>query len=120
MILRLFLAIWFLLWARIGLPWRSFQPTPSFRRVELIPFQVGSPRTYVLNVLIFVPLGVIGTRLGWQPRTVMLVAAGTSALTEVSQLFSRGRYPSTTDLVLNATGAAIGIVMAMAVRHIAR
>jgi glycopeptide antibiotics resistance protein len=120
MIVRLALVGWFLLWARIGFPWRSFQWTPSFRRVELIPFAVGSPRTYLLNVLAFIPLGVIGVRLGWHPRTVTLVAAGVSGLTEVSQLFSRGRYPSTTDLILNTSGALIGIAIAITVRHIVR
>ena len=118
MIMRVSLAIWLLLWARIGLPWRSFQWTPSFRRVELIPFQVGSPRTYVLNLLAFVPFGIIGTRLGWHPSSVIGVAAGVSALTELSQLFSRGRYPSITDVILNTAGALLGVVLAIAVRNI--
>ena len=50
----------------------------------------------------------------------MLVAVGVSVLTEVSQLFSRGRYPSTTDLVLNASGAAIGMILALAVQQVVR
>jgi len=118
MILRVSLAIWLFLWARIGLPWRSFQWTPSFRRVELIPFQVGSPRTYVLNVLAFVPFGIIGTRLGWQPSRVIVVAAAVSALTELSQLFSPGRFPSITDVILNTSGALLGVAFAVAVRNV--
>jgi glycopeptide antibiotics resistance protein len=120
MIMRISLAIWLFLWARIGLPWRSFQWTPSFQRVELIPFQFGSPRTYVLNLLAFVPLGIISTRLGWHPRTVILVAAGVSVLTELLQLFSRGRYPSITDVILNTSGALLGVAVVIAVRNVLR
>jgi len=117
MITRVALVGWFLLWARIALPWQSFQSAPSFRRVELVPFQVGSPRTFVLNLLVFVPLGFLGMRLGWRPRTVILLASAVSALTEVSQLFSRGRYPSITDLILNMSGALIGVAIALRVRN---
>jgi glycopeptide antibiotics resistance protein len=85
---------------------------PSFRRVELIPFVGGSIRSQFLNFLVFVPLGIIGTRLGWHPRTVILVAAGVSGLTEFLQLFSSRRYPSTTDLILNTAGALIGLMIA--------
>ena len=112
MTMKLALVLWFLLWARIGLPWRGFQWTPTFRRVELLPFAVGSTRTQTLNLLIFIPLGIIGTRLGWRPRTVMLVALAVSGLTEILQLFSTRRYPSTTDLILNTAGALIGLAIA--------
>ena len=108
------LLIWCLLWFFIGLPWRSFRVTPSFRRVELIPFVGGSLRSELLNLLAFVPLGIIGTRLGWRPRTVILVGAAMSGLTELSQLFSSRRFPSTTDLILNIAGTVIGIVIARA------
>lgn len=120
MVMRVSLAIWLFLWARIGLPWRSFQWTPSFRSVELIPFQVGSLRTYVLNVLAFVPFGIIGTRLGWHPRSVIVAGAGVSALTELSQLFSRARFPSITDVILNTSGALLGVAFVIAVRKVVR
>jgi glycopeptide antibiotics resistance protein len=111
---RLALSLWALAWAFVAIPWRSFRLGPSLERVELIPFLDGSPRTQVLNVLVFVPLGIIGMRLGWSPRTVALVGAGTSALTELLQLFSTRRHPSVTDLILNTTGTLIGIALAIA------
>ena len=99
-------------WAWVATPWRSFRLSPSLRRVELIPFLDGSPRTQFLNLLAFVPLGFIGIRLGWSPRTVALVGAGTSALTELLQLFSTRRHPSITDLILNTAGVLVGILIA--------
>jgi glycopeptide antibiotics resistance protein len=100
-------------WAWVATPWRSFRLSPSLERIELIPFLDGSPRTQILNLLAFVPLGVIGVRLGWSPRTVALVGAAVSALTELLQLFSSRRYPSITDLILNTAGVLIGILIAI-------
>jgi glycopeptide antibiotics resistance protein len=109
--MRLALAAWLCVWAAIALPWSSFQPTPSFQRVELIPFAIGTTRTQVLNFLAFVPLGVIGARLGWQPKKLLLFTAVLSAATELLQLFSATRYPQTTDFILNTAGALAGMTL---------
>ena len=74
----------------------------------------GSVRGQLLNVVAFVPLGIIATRLGWHPRTVIVVGFAVSLLTEFLQLFSTRRYPSTTDLILNTAGVVIGVVIAVA------
>lgn len=113
--MRLALACWLCLWALIGFPWRSFQWTPSFRRLQLLPLMEGSLRGQLLNVLAFVPLGIIATRLGWRPRTVIVVGFAVSLLTEFLQLFSTRRYPSTTDLILNTMGVLLGVAIAVAV-----
>lgn len=110
--MRVALAFWYAAWCYVAVPWRSFRPRPSFRNVELLPFAIGSLRAQLLNVLLFVPLGVIGIRLGWSPKTVALVGVGTSVLTELLQLFSTRRYPSTTDVILNTAGVLIGIALA--------
>lgn len=115
MITRVALVLWLFLWVRVGVPWRSFQWTPTLRRVELIPFSGGSLRSLVLNVLVFIPLGVIGIRLGWKPRTVVALGFAVSILTEFLQLFSTRRYPSATDLILNTTGTVIGVALAVAI-----
>ena len=112
--MRLALACWLCVWARIGFPWRSFQWTPSFRHLQLIPSMEGSLRGQLLNVLAFVPLGIIATRLGWRPRTVIVVGFAISFVTEFLQLFSTRRYPSTTDLILNTAGVVVGVVIAVA------
>ena len=110
--MRFALAFWYAAWCYVAVPWRSFRPRPSFRNVELLPFAIGSLRGQLLNVLLFVPLGVIGIRLGWSPKTVALIGIATSVLTELLQLFSTRRYPSTTDVILNTTGVLIGIALA--------
>ena len=115
--MRVVLALWYAAWCYVAVPWRSFRPNASFRRVELIPFADGSLRTQMLNMLVFVPLGLIGIRLGWGPKTVALVGVGTSILTELLQLFSARRHPSITDVILNTTGILIGIALARGWAH---
>jgi len=112
MISRLAFVVWLCVWGWIGVPWNSFQATPSFRRVELIPFAITGAQTQVLNLLAFVPLGMLGVRLGWRPGKILLVGAGLSGITEVMQLFSTTRYPSTTDFILNMAGALVGMTIA--------
>jgi glycopeptide antibiotics resistance protein len=118
--MRLALAAWCVFWAWIALPWRSFRPVPSFRNVEVLPFAGGSIRSHLLNVLVFVPFGILAARLGWRPRNVLLIAAGVSAVTEVFQLFSSRRYPSTTDVILNTLGAVIGLLVMRLATHAGR
>jgi glycopeptide antibiotics resistance protein len=110
--MRLAFAVWAALWAYVATPWRSFTLRPSFENVSLIPFADGSPRTQILNVLVFVPLGFIAARMGWNPRIVILIGAGASLVTELLQLFSTRRHPSVTDLILNTAGTVIGILLA--------
>lgn len=111
-IIRLALVVWLCVWVWIAVPWRSFQSTPSFQRVELIPFAIPGTRTQALNLLAFVPFGILGVRLGWRPGNILLVAAGLSGMTEVLQLFSTTRFPSTTDFFLNTAGALTGMTIA--------
>ena len=111
---RVALTLWFLAWSFVALPWRSFQPEPSFERVQTTPFTDGSARAHILNVVAFVPLGGIGARLVWSPATIVGIGASTSIATEVLQLFSSRRYPSVTDIILNTTGVAIGLLFASA------
>jgi glycopeptide antibiotics resistance protein len=109
MFARIALVIWLLLWARTGLPWRSFQWTPSFEHVELVPFTSGSLRGHVLNVLVFVPFGIIARQLGLSPIMAIAAGVGVSLTTECLQVFSNRRYPAITDLMLNTLGTLIGV-----------
>ena len=69
-------------------------------------------RGNVLNVLAYVPLGIIGSGLGWSAGVVALTGASASGITETLQLFSTRRYPSATDFLLNSAGTLIGIALA--------
>ncbi len=96
--------------------------------VTLAPFRFASApvhgfsahwniRDLVLNVVLFVPVGFVlqlgrprGSAAAWVPA--LLAGAATSAIIELAQLFSPLRYPSLADLATNATGAAVGAMLA--------
>ena len=72
---------------------------------------------FALNMVLFIPFGVIVRRVLEWPRGVVLVAAfGTSLLIELTQLTGNWglapcpyRFADVTDLFTNTTGAVIGI-----------
>lgn len=67
----------------------------------------------VLNVLLFIPLGLGLGMAGIRPRAAILIAALTTLTVELLQLgIVAGRDASLSDLVTNTLGAAIGIVLA--------
>lgn len=90
----------------------------SFRvqwgQVNILPFSsdidiVG----YLLNVVLFVPLGVL-LPLIWKEKnkisSVLLCGAGFSALIEISQLVNF-RCPDVDDLIMNTLGAVAGYMI---------
>jgi VanZ family protein len=83
------------------------------RPVNLVPFRTGSYRRsdLVMNFAYYVPMGVLGESFRWPGRTTIVAAALLSALTEVIQVFSRDRYPSVTDVILNTAGAMAGVAL---------
>jgi glycopeptide antibiotics resistance protein len=110
------LAIWTGVICFIVVPWYRLQDHAHFEVVQWVPF-VTPPirlRDIVLNTLLYVPFGYLHVRRTVAvsvPRTVALAVA-LSLLTECAQLFSHGRFPSTTDLVCNGFGAYLGAVWA--------
>jgi len=73
------------------------------------------------NLLLFVPLGFflalapLATRVRQvRPWLLALLAAALSAAVETSQLFSPRRYTQSSDVLLNAAGAAAGLALARA------
>lgn len=104
--------VWLSGWALVGFPWASVSRSPSFENVRLIPFKDGRPVSHALNVLAFVPCGMLGVGLGLSAGAAVATGAGISAFTEILQLFSQGRYPSVTDLLMNTAGAALGAAIA--------
>ena len=103
------------------LPWRWFYPSGHWQRVGWIPFVSRPVRVIdvVCNLALFVPLGV---SIALHARRAALARTATAAfacslLGEWAQIYSRYRYPSTGDLVLNVVGAVIG---AYAVEYLRR
>lgn len=72
---------------------------------------------FLLNMVLFIPFGLIVRRLfEWPRRTVLAAALGTSLLIELTQLTGNWglapcpyRFADTTDLFTNTAGAAIGL-----------
>ena len=111
----------------ISLPWSSFDATPHWKNVQMVPFaHLNFHRTVLietaLNLLAFIPVGYLAIRSFSASRRAVLYAlllgACSSASIEVYQLFCRDRVPSTTDILMNVTGTAIGVWLAFAIDHI--
>jgi glycopeptide antibiotics resistance protein len=112
--------LWLTAWAFVALPWRSFSPVPSTRNIRLVPFQDGNVVAHALNVAAFVPWGAIAGAGRWSAQRAISSGAAISAVTEAIQIFSRRRYPTTTDLILNTAGAALGVGAIRLVRRYGR
>ena len=95
-------------------------------QVSLIPFATFSARTFVLNILLFVPLGALLV-LSPAPvglRTAGVVSLACSGLLEAIQLgltiaASTGRSADVDDLLANSLGGAVGFVCVRALVVIA-
>jgi glycopeptide antibiotics resistance protein len=97
----------------------SWRGAADWARVSWVPF-VSPPvrlRDILQNVLLFVPFGYFfalgcGTLSRWgRAAAVLGVSASLSTLLEILQLFMPERFPSTTDIVCNVAGAAIGMAL---------
>jgi VanZ family protein len=72
----------------------------------------------LFNLLLYIPLGAaLGRR---KLISVVAIAGGVSILAECVQLFYPDRYPSLTDIVANAMGAALGAIGARLVGRFLR
>jgi glycopeptide antibiotics resistance protein len=102
-------------------PWRGFDPVGHWHRVGWIPF-VSRPIgivDIVGNLLLFVPLGASIALHAQRSalRRTAAVAFACSLFGEWSQIYSRYRYPTTQDILLNVVGA---VVAAYAVDYLRR
>jgi glycopeptide antibiotics resistance protein len=97
-------------------PMGRYRDRPAWQQIAWIPF-VSWPVTLddsVRNVLLYVPFGYLQARAAVYSTAWRAVAHATalSAGTEATQVYSRGRYPSTTDVVCNLIGAMMGFAWA--------
>jgi glycopeptide antibiotics resistance protein len=92
-------------------PWRGFDPTGHWHRVGWIPFVSRPVRVtdVVGNLALFMPLGVSIAFHAQRPALARTAAAAfaCSLFGEWTQVYSRYRYPSSSDLVLNVLGAVL-------------
>lgn len=98
-------------------PWWSFQPHTHWDRIQWMPFVPPpdlSARDVLVNLILYVPFGLFAgeRRRPWRLGLVVAAAAALSVATEFTQVYSHGRFPATTDVLLNAAGAAVGAFVA--------
>lgn len=85
-----------------------FQPN-----INLIPFVNGLNMEFLLNVLLFIPLGFFCPMISKtyeQVKNVLLIGAGFSFVIEISQLFTLHRATDINDIISNTLGVVIGYV----------
>jgi glycopeptide antibiotics resistance protein len=109
---RLALLLWIAVILFVVTPWYGLRDHSHWARVQWIPF-ISPPirlRDVVANTFFYVPFGYFYVRAAGRGRAGWAVAAGMllSVATEVSQVYSHGRFPSTTDVVCNSAGAYLG------------
>jgi glycopeptide antibiotics resistance protein len=105
--------------AALVVPWESFEPHSHWSRVAWVPFSTPPPvtaRDLIFNVLLYVPFGYLFARLrvggSWVVLTCLSGAVVLSCGTELLQVYSHGRFPSATDVVMNIAGAYVGLRLA--------
>ena len=111
----------------ISLPWTNFDATPHWKNVQLFPFAHFNFHHTVLietalNLVAFIPAGYLSIRsfsAGRRPVLyAFLLGFCSSVAIEFYQLFCHDRVPSTTDVLMNVTGTAIGVWLAFAIDHV--
>jgi glycopeptide antibiotics resistance protein len=93
-------------------------------RLNLTPIIVDGPGSAVdavLNVFVFVPLGLLLALAAARFRTVLLSALAISLTIEVTQYISdAGRTADVNDLITNVTGACFGWAVASGIQLVSR
>lgn len=110
------------------MPWSYYYVGhPHWANVEWMPLSRHvKPEDFVLNLLLFVPFGYAGLRVGC-PRAgdaaappagrrvvaaVVVAACVLSVSVEAFQVYCHGRMPTTVDVISNTVGAWVGTRLA--------
>jgi glycopeptide antibiotics resistance protein len=106
------LVVWFVAWAWFGLPWTGATRHAHWDNVRFSMYL--TPRTVLdaaLNVVFYVPFGVLAVAAGVRGAFALACGAALSATTELTQVFSHTRVPSAIDFVLNSAGSLLGALL---------
>jgi glycopeptide antibiotics resistance protein len=113
---RVAFALWVGVIIFVVVPWYRIQDHSHWAGVQWVPFLTPPIRLrdIVANTLLYIPFGYLGVRaIDRRVARVVVMAGLLSLLTEFSQVFSHGRFPSSTDLVCNTLGAWAGALWAV-------
>ena len=71
------------------------------------------------NVLLYMPYGYLASSLGNRSAVAIAVigAIVVSCVTEMTQVFGHGRFPSVQDVLMNVIGATLGIALRRRMPH---
>jgi glycopeptide antibiotics resistance protein len=105
--------VWAAALVAVTVPFGDLHAHTHWAKVAWVPFFSRPVKIAdnVANVLLYVPLGWLARAGASRSRTLRRAAmsgAALSLLVELSQVFSHGRIPSTTDVACNALGALLG------------
>lgn len=126
---RIMLGIWLTsVLLVISLPWSKFDAHPHWKNVQLVPFRYVSFHPTVLfemalNIVAFIPVGYLAVRSFSSSRrnpvlSALVLGFFSSVSIEFYQLFCHDRVPSTSDVLMNVAGTAVGVWLAFAIDHI--
>ncbi|WP_291055316.1 VanZ family protein [Herbiconiux sp.] len=112
-----------LLWAAAVLFMTLRPGTGLGVRLNLVPLIVDGPASAldaVLNVIVFVPLGLLLALTGIRLRSVFALALALTLVIETTQyLTDLGRTADINDVITNTAGACLGWAVARGLQHIA-
>ena len=88
--------------------------------VNIIPFADGFSLSFMLNILLFVPLGFLCpciSRHYRRMKSVVLLGFGLSLTIELAQLFTQYRATDVDDLITNTAGTMLGYLCFRLIHH---
>lgn len=97
-----------------------YDPVIRVEEINLIPFQSEGVMTYILNIIMFMPLGFLLPLLWKQYEKItgtVMAGAGFSLLIEIGQLFNR-RKTDIDDLLMNVIGTVLGFTICFVFRKV--
>jgi glycopeptide antibiotics resistance protein len=112
---RIAFALWVGVILFIVVPWYRIQDHSHWARVGLVPFMTPEVRVrdVIANTFLYVPFGYLYYRVVDRHAGRAVIAACLLSLaTELTQVYSHGRFPSATDLFSNTVGGWLGAVWA--------
>jgi VanZ family protein len=94
--------------------WLSAMPSPEFSQDatwDVMIKKAGHVGIFgVLAVLVWRAL-TASTRLAWSRPLAVVLVAGYAATDELHQVFTSGRHPAITDVMIDTTGAVIAVLV---------
>lgn len=106
--------------------WPTHVDAPASELLEkitrAIPWLTYARIEFAANIALFVPFGALFSMLVTGKRSWLIVAAAaaTSTTVELLQMLATDRTSSALDVLANTSGAALGVLVVLTARHLAK